>query len=140
MVNCCKKLKELKSKTNTIKQAAKDCLINIKLLSFIPLNKFDYFYDLIKTKYKNIFSGFFKYFDKNYIKGKVFDKKIWNYSILLLSNVNNDIIVYTNNIIESFHFQLNKRFIDFVKRCKKDILDIIELYNMKNKYIEKKLV
>ena len=83
MVNCCKKLKELKSKTNTIKQAIKECLTNIKLLSFIPLNKFYYFYDLIKAKYKNIFSGFCKYFDKNYIKGKLFDKKIRNYSILL---------------------------------------------------------
>ena len=71
MVNCCKKLKELKSKTNTIKQAAKDCLENIKLLCFIPLNKFDNFYELIKRKYRCKFSTFFKYFDKYYIKGKI---------------------------------------------------------------------
>ena len=88
---------------------------NIKLLCFIPLNKFDNFYELIKRKYRCKFSTFFKYFDKYYIKGKLFDKKIWNYSMLLLSNINNDIIFFTNNIIESFHSQLNKRFIRFCK-------------------------
>lgn len=45
--NCTKKLKELKSKSSTLKNAAKDCLSNIKLLSFVPLNKFDNFYELI---------------------------------------------------------------------------------------------
>ena len=69
------------------------------MLSFVPLNKFDYLYELIKGKYRSKFSKFFKYFDKNYIKGKVLDKKKWNYSNILLSNLNNDIIFYTNNII-----------------------------------------
>ena len=64
MVNCCKHLKEHKSKTNTIKKEAKDCFANIRLLSFVPLNKFYYFYELIKGKYRCKFINFFKYLIK----------------------------------------------------------------------------
>ena len=67
MENIVKHLKELRSKNKTIKKLAKDFLSNIKLLCFIPLNKFDSLYELIKTKYRTKFPNFFKYFDKNYI-------------------------------------------------------------------------
>ena len=70
------------------------------------------------------------------------DKKLWNYSNILISNINNDIIFFTNNIIESFHSQLNKKFIGFCKTMfnyKNALLDVIELYEMKNKYTDKKI-
>ena len=45
-----KHLKEIKSKNITIKKVAKDCIANIKLLSFIPINDFDNFYRIILKK------------------------------------------------------------------------------------------
>ena len=64
VVNLTKHLKEIKSKNITIKNIAKDCLSNIKLLSFIPINDFDIFYRLILKKYRTKSSDFFKYFNK----------------------------------------------------------------------------
>ena len=58
MVNINKHLKELKSKNKVLKNFAKDCLANIKLLSFIPITKFEKFYKLIKNKYRAKFSKF----------------------------------------------------------------------------------
>ena len=58
------------------------------------------------------------------------------------SDINNGIIFFTNNIIESFHSQLNKKFIGFCKTMfnyKNALIDVIELYEMKNKYIDKKI-
>lgn len=55
MKNVVKHLKEIRSKNKTIKKLAKDFLSNIKLLCFIPLNKFDGLYEWKKTKYRTIF-------------------------------------------------------------------------------------
>ena len=59
MQNISKRIPELKSKIK--KNLSKS---NIKLLSFIPLKKFDEFYDNIKKKYKSDYKKFFDYFDK----------------------------------------------------------------------------
>ena len=67
MENIVKHLKDIRSRNKTIKKLAKDCLSNIKLLSFIPLNKFDSLYELILKKYRSKFPNFFKYFERNYI-------------------------------------------------------------------------
>ena len=92
MVNIIKHLPEIRSKTKTLKNLAKDLLANIKILCFIPMNKFDNFYKIIVKKFRVKFPKFFKYFNKNYIKGRIFDKTIWNYSNVILNSLNNDII------------------------------------------------
>ena len=124
------------------KNLAKDCLSNIKLLCFIPLNNFKTFYKLILDKYRCKFPSFFKYFDKNYIKGRVLDKKQWNYNNIITNNLNNDILFYTNNIVESFNNNLNKKFIGFAKTMhnfKNALNDVINLYEMSDAYKEKRL-
>lgn len=141
MVNIVKHFKELKSKVKNIKKFAKDCLANVKLLSFIPYNNIDNFYNLLKSKYRVTFKSFFSYFEKNYIKGRVFDKKIWNFSQVISNNLNNDLIFYTNNIVESFNSVLNKKFVGFCKTLynyKNSLIDVISIYDMKSKYKEKK--
>ena len=55
-----------------------DLIANIKLLYFIHFDKFDNFYRLILDKYRSKFDDFFRYFNKYYIKGKLFKKEIWN--------------------------------------------------------------
>ena len=45
------------------------------------------------------------------IKGKVLDIKNWNYNTIISNNINNDILFYTNNIVESFNNNINKKFI-----------------------------
>ena len=47
MVNITKHIPELKAKNKSLKLIAKDCLANIKLLSFVPLSKFNNFYNLM---------------------------------------------------------------------------------------------
>ena len=125
-----------------IKNLAKDCLSNIKLLCFIPFNNFDGFYKLILDKFRCKFPAFFKYFNKNYIKGKLLDKKQWNYGNIISKNFNNDILFYTNNIVESFNNNLNNKFIGFTKTMhnfKNALTDVINLYEMSDTYKEKKL-
>jgi len=63
------------------------------------------------------------------------------YSNIISNNINNDIIFYTNNIVESFNGILNKKFVGFCKTMnnfKQSLYDVINLYEMKDKYIEKK--
>ena len=102
MLNIVKHFKELRAKNKNIKKLANDSLANFKLLSFIPYNNVDNFFNLLKSRYRVTFKQFFSYFEKNYIKGKVFDKKIWNFSNSISNNVNNDLIFYIINIVESF--------------------------------------
>ena len=93
-------------------------------------------------KYRVKFSSFFKYFNKYYINDKLFEKNIWNFTNVISNNINNDIIFYTNNIVESFNSILNKKFLGFFKTMnnfKNALIDVINLYDMKEKYIEKKL-
>ena len=49
--NLTKHLPELKSKNNSIKSIAKECIANIKLLIFILLSNFNNFYNLIVNKF-----------------------------------------------------------------------------------------
>jgi len=121
---------------------AKDCLSNFKLLCFIPLNQIENFYNLIKAKYGVIFRNFFDYFTKNYIKGKLYDKTIWNYYTAIPNNLNDDILYFTNNIVESFNSIINNKFIGFcpaMYNYKNTLTEVISLYEMKNVYKEKKL-
>ena len=83
MKNITKHLKEIRSNNKTLKNLDNYCLSNIKLLWFIPFNNFDGFYKLILDKFRCKFPAFFKYFNKNYIKGKVLDKKQWNYDNIM---------------------------------------------------------
>ena len=72
----------------------------------------------------------------------MFDKKIWNFSQVISNNINNDLIFYTNNIVESFNSVLNKKFVGFCKTLynyKNSLIDVISIYEIKNKYIEKKI-
>lgn len=106
-------------------------LSNIKLLCFIPLNKIDGFFKLIKDKYRTKFPKFFKYFERNYINGSVLAIKSWNYNTIISNNINNDILFYTNNIVESFNYNLNIKFIGFCKTMhnfKNALKDVINLY------------
>ena len=142
MVNIIKHLPEIRSKTKTLKNLAKDVLANIKILCFIPLNKLDSFYKLIVNKYRVKFPKFFKYFNKNYINGRIFDKTIWNYSNVILNSLNNDIIFFTNNIVESFNSIINKKLVGFCKTMfnyKRALLEVITLYEMKDPYKDKKI-
>ena len=142
MENIIKHFKEIRSNNKTIKNLAKDCLSNIKLLRFIPLNNFKEFYKLILDKYRCKFLSFFKYFEKNYIKGRVLDKKQWNYNNIITNNLNNDILFYTNNIVESFNNNLSEKFVGFAKTMynfKNALTDVINLYEMSDTYKEKRL-
>ena len=118
-------------------------MANFKLLSFIPLDLVDNFFNLIKSKYGTIFRNFLTYFKKNYIKGRIFYKNVWNYNNFVSNNLNNDIIFFTNNIVESFNSVLNKKFVGFCRTMfnyKNNLIDVLSLYNMKDKYKEKNSV
>ena len=61
------------------------------------------------------------------------NKSFWNYSNIISNNINNDI---------SFNGILNKKFVGFCKimnNFKQSLYDVINLYEMKDKYIEKKI-
>ena len=49
------------------------------------------FSKLINNKYKVKFPDFFIYFNKYYINGKIFDKRIWNYINSIVNNVENSV-------------------------------------------------
>ena len=110
MQNAIKHFLEIRCKNKTLKNIAKDCLANIRLLYFIHLNKIDNFYNEIKNKYRVKFPKFFKYFDNNYIKENSIYSIIWNYIEYISNNTNNDIMIYTNNIYESINRSLNSIF------------------------------
>ena len=76
------------------------------------------------------------------IKGKVLGIKNWNYNTIISNNINNDILFYTNNIVESFNNNINKKFIGFCKTMhnfKLALKDVVTLYEMNGIYKEKKL-
>ena len=75
MENITKHFNEIRTNNKTIKNLAKDSLSNIKLLCFILFNNCNGFYKLRLDKFRCKFPAFFKYFNKNYIKGKLLDKK-----------------------------------------------------------------
>ena len=100
-------------------------------MAFIPLNNLDSFYKLIKAKYKSDNKNFFEYFDKYYMGSFKFKKEMWNYNQTILSNINNNIIFYTNNICESFNRTLNKKYIGYCKTMfnfKMCLYDILQIY------------
>ena len=66
----------------------------------------------------------------------------WNYNCAESSNMNTDIFFYTNNICESFNRTINSKYIGKCKTLehfKKAVIDLLEMYNVKNCYQEKKL-
>ena len=61
---------------------------------------------------------------------------------IISKNLNNDILFYTNNIVESFNNNLNNKFKGFTKTMhnfKNALTDVINLYEMSDTYKEKKL-
>ena len=134
--NNIKKLPEIRSKNKTIKEYAKDCLANIRLLCFVDHEKINNFYKDIKDKYRTKFPKYFKYFDANYMNENSRFKKIWNYNDAFSNNMDNHILFYTNNICESMNRTINMKFIGGCKtffNFKNCILDIIDMYNMNTK-------
>ena len=140
--NISKRLEGLKSKNKIKKKIAKDILANFKLICFIPIRAIEPFYNSIKLKYKSNYEKLFNYFDKNYINGKKFDKSFWNYNSLIINNIEEKTIFFTNNIVESFNRTLNKKYIGACKTLfnfRNAIKDIISFYNAKTIYQEKKI-
>lgn len=90
-------------------------LANIWLLCFINLNRIESFYDIIKTKYRTKFPKYFKYFDKNYMKVNIRFNKMWNYNEIIYSNLNNNILFFTNNICKSMNRTLNSKLVGGIK-------------------------
>ena len=101
------------------------------------------FYKLIKEKYNSNNKNFFSYFEKYYLKNNKFKKEMWNYSKVILNNINNNnLIFYTNNICESFNRTLNKKYIGYCKTMynfQMCIYDIINFYNNHEQYKSKKI-
>ena len=96
---------------------------------------------ILKKKYNTQFKKFFKFFDKNYINNKNFDKSMWNYNYLIINNIDDKILFYTNNIVESFNRTLNKKYVGMYKTIfnyKNALIDIISFYNLKNIYQERR--
>ena len=140
--NIVRHLPELKNKNNTIKNYAKDSFTNLKLLCFIEKEKVKNFYEEILYKFRSKFPKFFKYFEKYYFKKKSFNELCWNYNGPKNSDINKDIFFYTNNICESFNKSINSKYIGKCKTLqhfKKAIIDLIDIYNVKKCYQEKKL-
>ena len=140
--NIARNLPELKNNNNTIKNYAKDLFTNLKLLCFVEREKVKNFYEEILYKFRSKFSIFFKYFDKYYFKKKPFNELCWNYNSTENSDINKDIFFYTNNICESFNRSINSKYIGKCKTLqhfKKAIIDLIDIYNVKKCYQEKKL-
>jgi hypothetical protein len=78
---------------------------------------------------------FFKYYQKQYIRNKYFDISKWNYNTLIENKLDNQILFYTNNIVESYNRTLNKKYIGYCKTIfnfKNAIKDVIYLYNSKH--------
>ena len=85
-----------------IKKTSQNLLANIKILSFIPFEKIDKFYEKLKNKYYDEFKKFFKYHEKTYFKNKPFNDKMWNYNNFIIeqknNRINDNILFFTNNI------------------------------------------
>ena len=143
MQNVIRHFKEIKRKNKTIKDLAKDCLANIRMLAFIPYNKINSFYNELKNKYRVKFPALFKYIDKNYINENSIYSNIWNYNQNIDININNDIMFYTNNICESINRTLNSKFVGGCKtfyNFKNSIIDIIDLYKNNTRIYQEKNV
>jgi len=134
-------LPELKNRNKNIKNTSKNLLSNIKLLCFIPLSIVEDFYEKINQKYGKKYKNFFKYFQKQYITNKYFDISKWNYNTLIENNLDNQILFYTNNIVESFNKTLNKKYLGYCKiiyNFKNAFKDIIYPYNSNNTYKDRR--
>ena len=75
MQNKVKRLPDLKFKTKEKIEKAKNLISNIKLLSFIPYDKIDSYYKLIKNKYNKSYPDFFIYFEKYYLSSQKLSKE-----------------------------------------------------------------
>ena len=66
---------------------------------------------------------------------------MWNYNYLIINNIDDKILFYTNNIVESFNRTLNKKYVGMYKTIfnyKNALIDIISFYNLKNIYQERR--
>ena len=73
-------LPQYKDQKSTIKNNAKNIIINMKILCFVDSTKIEELFIKIKNKYSHINKNFFDYFEKNYLIKKPFNDKNWNYS------------------------------------------------------------
>ena len=65
-------LNNIKSENGVIKRAAKNLLLNMKILLFIDDNELENFYSKIKNKYYDANKKFFKYFEKTFLINRPF--------------------------------------------------------------------
>ena len=66
---------------------AKDMILNLKVLAFTKLEEVEKRFENIKRHFSRLegnFEEFLNYFEVNWIKGRVFKKKIWNYSLAVI--------------------------------------------------------
>ena len=92
---------------------SKNLIVNIKLMFFIPEDKIDSFYTLIKKNFNNkIFDSFYKYLNKFLFRksnGKLY---LWNYHKLIRdTKINENNYFVTNNFIERANKTLNENLI-----------------------------
>lgn len=107
------KIPNLNSKNIKEKLLNKDLIVNIKLMFFIPENKIDSFFDLIKSKFNDkYYDTFYKYLNK-FLYKKINGKRyLWNfYKLINDTKVNENNCFVTNNFIERANKALNENLI-----------------------------
>ena len=133
-------LPQLKSKTKSIKNNAKNLIVNMKLLCFVDEIKIDELFNKIKEKYDNSFHDFLEYFNKTYILHEPYNDKSWNYASFYKKFSDNNLFFFTNNICEStnrifnMHFIYNRKSFYSFKKC---LLETLEYFKNKEEYEEK---
>lgn len=117
-------------------------LSNFKLLCFVSLNKIEELLNMIKEKYNNTFPNFINYFEKYYLKKKLFNNKCWNYNKLINNDIDIEKKFFTNNFVESCNRTLNMHYVGGTKtflHFEKAINDIIEIYKNNSEYKSPKI-
>lgn len=109
----------------------------MKILLFIPQKDIRNYFELIRKKYYEFFPKFIKYFYKIFIIDFPLNKFYWNYYYYAnLCFHENDILFFTNNIVESANRSINSFYICSIKNFslfEKSTYDIIDLYEHKHK-------
>ena len=133
-------LPQYKDSKLTIKNNAKNILINIKILCFVDNTKIDELFEKIKDKYYHINKNFFDYFIKTFLKNSPFNDRNWNYSNFYKKIDNKDLFFFTNNVAESMNRMFNSHVISNRKSFysfRKCILETLDYFKNKEEYIEK---
>ena len=109
-------LTEIRSKNLEKKEMAKNLLANMKILLFIPQTDIINYFELIREKYCSVFPKFIKYFYKNFFIAFPMNKLIWNYYYYAnLFYNDNQLLFFTNNVVESCNRSLNGFYIGGIK-------------------------